>query len=200
MGSAPQIEFWFSIGSTYTYLTVCRLEDVARAAGVAFDWRPFSVRQIMLEQDNVPFATKPVKAAYMWRDIERQAASRGLSPRLPAPYPLTEFDRANKVALVAREEGWCPAYARHAYRLWFEEGFEAGGAENLRLSLEACGQDAVRVLARAGSGQIAQAYEDATSAARRRGIFGVPSFVVGSELFWGDDRLEDAVAWALAQD
>jgi 2-hydroxychromene-2-carboxylate isomerase len=64
------IDFWFSTGSTYTYLTVSRLPKIAAAAeGVRFNWRPFSVRAIMREQNNIPFAGKPVKSAYMWRDI-----------------------------------------------------------------------------------------------------------------------------------
>jgi 2-hydroxychromene-2-carboxylate isomerase len=62
-GETPVIEFWFSIGSTYTYLSVMRLAEVERSRGIAFRWRPFSVGQIMIEMDNIPFRTKPVKAA-----------------------------------------------------------------------------------------------------------------------------------------
>ena len=71
------IDFWVSIGSTYSYLSVMRLADVERETGVSFDWRPFSVRAIMIEMDNIPFAKKPVKARYMWRDIERRAGKFG---------------------------------------------------------------------------------------------------------------------------
>jgi 2-hydroxychromene-2-carboxylate isomerase len=188
-----RIEFWFSIGSTYTYLTVMRLDAVAQQAGVAFDWRPFSVRAIMREMDNIPFANKPVKAAYMWRDIERRAASRGLAPRLPAPYPLREFDLANRVALVGCAEGWGPAYVTEAYRRWFESGEEPGLEPGLGAAIRAAGEDPARVIALAEDAATGAAYERATAAARERGIFGAPSFVVGDELFWGDDRLEDAV-------
>ena len=71
---ARTLYFFFFFGSTYTYLSVMRIAKQASAAGVAVRWRPFSVRQIMTEMDNIPFAKKPVKAAYMWRDIERRAA------------------------------------------------------------------------------------------------------------------------------
>ena len=107
--SGPTIEFWFSIGSTYTYLTAMRLEEVAKSSGVEVRWRPFSVRAIMTEQKNIPFMGKPVKMAYMWRDIERRAEAYGFPARGPAPYPLAEFDRANRVAIVANEEGWVGA-------------------------------------------------------------------------------------------
>ena len=59
------MDFWVSIGSTYSYLSVMRLADVAASTGLAFRWRPFNVRAIMREMDNIPFANKPLKAAYM---------------------------------------------------------------------------------------------------------------------------------------
>ncbi|MDO9564645.1 MAG: DsbA family protein, partial [Bradyrhizobium sp.] len=82
------IDFWYSIGSTYTYLSVMRLADVTQSSGVAFRWRPFNVRHIMVEQNNIPFKDKPMKAAYMWRDVQRRAHQYGLFPTIPAPYPL----------------------------------------------------------------------------------------------------------------
>ena len=189
------IDFWFSVGSTYTYLAVMRLEAIAKQSGIRFFPRPFSVRAIMREMDNVPFANKPVKAAYMWRDIGRRAQARGLHPNLPAPYPLREFDRANRVAVVAAEEGWCEAYLRATYRRWFEDGDEAGSEPNLSASIVEAGQEPERVIAAAEAERVARAYADATDAARQLGIFGSPTFVVDGELFWGDDRLEDAVLW-----
>ena len=189
------IEFWFSVGSTYTYLSVMRLAEVERVSGIPFVWRPFSVRQIMIEMDNIPFRTKPVKAAYMWRDIERRAAIYGLSARVPAPYPLQEWDTANRVAVLGAEEGWVADYARATYRRWFEEGQEPGIEPNLSDSLREIGQDPARVLERAAGPEIGAAYEAATERARKLGIFGSPTFVLGNELFWGDDRLDDAIAW-----
>lgn len=189
------MDFWFSIGSTYSYLSVMRLAEVSASTGIGFRWRPFNVRAIMREMDNIPFANKPVKAAYMWRDIERRAARYGLHQRLPAPYPLQELELANRVAIVAAGEGWIENYARAAYRRWFEEGQPAGSEPNMTRSLEECGQDAGRVLALANSTFSHEALDAATNAARELGIFGSPTFVVGRELFWGDDRLEDAIAW-----
>ena len=106
------IDFGFSVGSTYPYLAVMRLAEVERASGITFRWRPFSVRQIMLEMDNIPFRTKPVKAAYMWPDIERRAALCGLPAQVPAPYPLIKMDVANRVAVLAAAEGWLADYGR----------------------------------------------------------------------------------------
>ena len=189
------IDFWFSIGSTYSYLTVMRLSAVEAAQGVAFDWRPFDVRSIMLEQDNIPFAKKPVKAAYMWRDIARRAAGYGLPARLPAPYPLEDLARANRVALVGMREGWGRDYVVETYRIWFQVGQPAGSEPNLGRSLHRIGQDPERVTCLADAPESKRALAQETEAAKAAGIFGSPSFVVGAEVFWGDDRLEDAIAW-----
>ncbi|MGC2411161.1 MAG: 2-hydroxychromene-2-carboxylate isomerase [Stellaceae bacterium] len=189
------IDFWFSIGSTYTYLSVMRLAEVEQTSGIAFRWQPFSVRQIMIEMDNIPFRTKPVKAAYMWRDIERRAEMHGLRARVPAPYPLAQWDVANRVAVLGASEGWVADYARATYRRWFQDGLEPGSEPNLSDSLHEIGQDPSRVTALAATPEIAAAYEAATDTARKLGIFGSPTFAVDRELFWGDDRLDDAIAW-----
>ncbi len=189
------IDFWFSTGSTYTYLTVSRLQQVEKATGVRFNWRPFSVRALMREQNNIPFATKPIKTGYMWRDIERRAAMYGLEAKVPAPYPLKEFDLANRLALLGLEEGWGKPYIVASYRRWFVDGQEPALEPNLSASLEEAGQDAPRVVPLAASDKIGQAYTDATDEARRLGLFGSPTFAVDGELFWGDDRLDDALSW-----
>ena len=189
------IDFWFSVGSTYTYLAVMRLPDVEQRTGVRFRWRPFSVRTIMREMDNVPFATKPIKMAYMWRDVERRAALHGLPVQVPAPYPLKEFDLANRIAVLGEREGWCADYVRGTYRRWFQEGQEAGSEPNLSATLSEIGQDPARVIATAQGDAIGQAYDAATAEARQLNVFGAPTFVVQGERFWGDDRLEDAISW-----
>lgn len=191
-----RIDFWFSIGSTYTFLAVMRAGPLSEREGVTLDWRPFSVRALMIEQDNIPFRDKPLKAAYMWRDIARRAEMYGFAAKTPAPYPLTQWDLANQIAVLAAREGWCEAYAVDTYRRWFQQGLEPATQPNLDESLRALGQNPGRVVAAAMSDEIAAAYRAATNEARSLGLFGAPSFVVGREVFWGDDRFEDAIAWA----
>jgi len=193
-----EIEFWFSIGSTYTYLSVTRLKEVEQKFEVKFYWQPFSVRKIMLEMDNVPFPpTKQVKADYMWRDIERRASSYGFEAKVPTPYPLKKFDLANKIAVIGMQEGWCSDYVIATYRRWFVAGLEPGSEPNVSESLREIDQDPERVLELAADETIAKTYLSQTEQAHSKNIFGSPSFIVDGELFWGDDRLEDAVNWAL---
>ncbi|MGI1660995.1 2-hydroxychromene-2-carboxylate isomerase [Palleronia sp. KMU-117] len=191
-----RIDFWFSIGSTYSYLSVMRLGQVAAETGIDFVWRPFNVRAIMVAQNNIPFANKPVKTAYMWRDIARRAGKYGLAPRLPAPYPIADLPLANQVALIGMREGWGSAYVRETYRLWFEEGEVAGAEPNLSRAIAAAGQEPEGVLARAAGEEAVAALAQETERAMALGIFGSPSFVVDGEVFWGDDRLDDAISWA----
>ena len=102
---AQPIDFWFSIGSLYTYLTVMRIDRVEDVSDISFRWRPFSVRAIMIEMDNRP-VSKPKKLEYMWRDIERRAVMYDNEFEGRPPYPLKDFDLVNRVAAVGAAEGW----------------------------------------------------------------------------------------------
>ena len=191
------IDFWYSIGSTYTYLSVMRFAEVARTTGVSFRWRPFNVRHFMIEQDNIPFKDKTVKTAYMWRDVERRARRYGLMPMLPAPYPLHGLVLANQIAVLGAIEGWAERYRRAAYRHWFKGGEPAGEEPNIFGSLREIGQDPGRVLDLATAPPLVKALAEATDEAMALRVFGSPIFVVAGEVFWGDDRLDDAVQWAI---
>ncbi len=190
-----QLTAWLSIGSTYTYLTALRLERVIAKHDVDILVKPISIRSIMKEMDNSPFPpSKPEKVKYMWRDIERRAAVYGLpTPKVPAPYPLEHFDRANLFGVQMAKQGIYFDYLKETYTSWFLNGNEAGGAENL---MQCCGRlrlDYEAMLAAADSSDTRQTYEQNTKEARQFGIFGVPSFSINDEIFWGDDRLEDAL-------
>jgi len=193
-----QLDFFLFVGSTYTYLSVYRADALAALRGVELRWRPFSVRSIMLEQNNRPFIGKPVKMAYMWRDLERRAARHGVPFKSPPRYPIDMDERANRVATVAAREGWCPEFVKAAYAEWFLADSDPGAPEHLTAVLRRLGRDAGDVLARADSDEIRAVYAAETEAARALGIFGSPTFVDGSEIFWGDDRLDDALEWCTA--
>jgi len=193
--AGADIDFWFTMGSTYSFLSVMRLAEVERSSGLSFRWRPFHLLIILQEMKHVPFADKPAKSAYMWRDIERRAAMHGFPVRLPAPYPVRQSVAANLVAIVGMQEGWGADFVRAAYRRWFELGQETGSEPNISESLRDIGQSPDRVLKLAGGDDAKTMLANETDAARALGIFGSPTFSVGRELFWGDDRLEDAVSW-----
>ena len=140
---------------------------------VRFRWRPFNARAIMQEMNSIPFATEPIKLAYMWRDVERRAFQYGIPFTVSPSYPLKQFDLANRVAVLGSMEGWCPDYVRATYRRWFHDGEEAGGEPNLSESLIEIGQEPSRVISLAQSDRIGDAYQVATDEARRLNVFGL---------------------------
>ena len=149
----------------------------------------------MGENGNSPFVGKPVKIACMWRDMERRAAEHGLPIAVPAPYSLAELELANRIAVLGEQEGWCADYVRATYRRWFQAGEAPGEAPNLPAGLAEIGRDPDDVTTRAQDEAVGAALAANTDAVKAAGVFGSPSFVVGGELFWGDDRLEAALAW-----
>jgi 2-hydroxychromene-2-carboxylate isomerase len=196
---AGALDFFFFYGSTYTYLTAMRIEETAARAGVSVRWRPFNVRQIMIEQNNIPFRGKPMKMRYMWRDIERRAAHYGIPYLKEPPYPVDPENLANRVGVLAATQGWCPAYTKATYRAWFIDGKGPGDPDEVAALLNGLGKDAGAVIAEANGQAVRDKYDAETEAARTLGIFGSPTFVVNDEVFWGDDRLDDALAWAVGQ-
>ena len=191
------IDFYFSIGSTYTYLTITRILDVEKKHDVKFNWKPFSVRAIMKEMNNIPFPKEKVnKVNYMWRDIERRAKGYGFFAKTPVPYPLTQFDLANKLAILGLEEGWGVDYVRLTYKRWFQEGKEPAVDPNISEICNELNIDKNKVIEKANSDKIEKKYLTNTENARNNKVFGSPSFIVSNEIFWGDDRMEDAITWS----
>ena len=191
------IDFYFSIGSTYTYLTVTRILNVEKKHGVKFNWKPFSVRAIMKEMNNIPFPKdKKNKVDYMWRDIERRAEGYGFFAKTPVPYPLTEFDLANRLAILGMKEGWGIDYVRLTYKRWFQEGKEPATEPNISEIFKELEIDKEKVISNANSSDIENQYLKNTKSARENKVFGSPSFIVNNEIFWGDDRMEDAITWS----
>ena len=192
-----KIEFWYSIGSTYTYLSTQRLAQIETENEVVFEWCPFSVRSRMIEMENVPFMAekKRDKIDYMWRDVQRRANFYGFDAEVPAPYPLKEFDLANKVAILGKDQGWIKEYTILTYKKWFLEHLEPGLEPNLSSTLKEIGLDSDNVIKQAQKDDIEQKYLINTEMAKNKGIFGSPTFIVENEVFWGDDRCEDAIKW-----
>ena len=192
------ITAWLSIGSTYTFLTALRIKKKIKEEGINLKIKPFSIRQIMKNQNNIPFPPeKRSKVAYMWRDIERRAELYNLpKPNMPAPYPLKNFDIANKVSIVSNNEGWFLDYFEETYKQWFIQGKEAGSEENLQATLTSLGKKLADVIHSANQESIGIKYSSNTKEAMDLGIFGAPSFSVEKEIFWGDDRLEDAIHYS----
>ncbi len=191
------IDFYFSIGSTYTYLSVTRILDIEKKHQVKFNWIPFSVRIIMKEMNNIPFPKdKQNKVDYMWRDIERRAEGYGFFAKTPVPYPLTEFDLANKLAILGLKQGWGIDYVKLTYKRWFQDGKEPATEPNISEIFQELKVDKKKVMEDVMKDEIENQYQQNTNNARDNKVFGSPTFFVGKEIFWGDDRMEDSISWS----
>lgn len=191
-----KIDFFYFFGSVYAGLSVLRMRRLADAAGVEVVWRPFNVRPLMKE-NNVALRTEALKVSYMWRDIERRAAADGLPPLRWPIWPTDPDLLHNKVGMLAADEGWCEDFTLESIRAWFFDGMALGDHACLTHVLGRLGRTTGPTIAAALSERVASLYDANTAAARSHGIFGSPSFVTpDGEVFWGDDRLEEAIAWA----
>jgi 2-hydroxychromene-2-carboxylate isomerase len=193
------LDFWFEFASTYSYPAAMRIAEVAAARGIALRWRPFLLGPIFKTQgwDNSPFNLYPVKGRYMWRDLERICADLSLPFTRPALFPQNTI-LASRVALVGLARDWGEGFCRAVYTAEFDEGRNIGEPEQIADVLTSLGQDAQAIMAEAQSDQIKAALRAQTDEAARLGIFGAPSFVCADgELFWGNDRLDAALDWAL---
>jgi 2-hydroxychromene-2-carboxylate isomerase len=192
-----EIEFWFEFASTYSYLTVMRIEHVAQNAGVQISWKPFLLGPIFAAQgwQDSPFNIYPAKGHYMWRDIERRARLYGVPFRRPSEFPRRGL-LAARVALIAAREGWCPAFAKAVFLANFSADQDISNPACIARLVDALGKNGQEICQAAESAENKVALRQQTETAQERGIFGAPSFLVGAELFWGDDRLEDAISWA----
>jgi 2-hydroxychromene-2-carboxylate isomerase len=195
-----QIEFWFEFASTYSYPAALRVEQSARAAGVEVVWRPFLLGPIFYAQgwNDSPFNIYPAKGRYMWRDLERICTELGLDFRRPSQFPRNGL-LAARVACWFAQEAWAPEFVRRVYGANFAQDRDISDASVIGSILESLGQQPAGVLAAAQSADAKSRLRAETERAQALGIFGAPTFVVDTEVFWGNDRLETAIAWAVGK-
>lgn len=198
MPNRPVLDFWFEFASPYSFLSALRAEALADEAEVSLRWRPFLLGPIFAGQGwaTSPFSLFPNKGRYMWRDLERQTARAGIRLVRPNPFPQNSLVAA-RVALAGREAGWMPAFSRALFRAAFCEGRNIAEEAVLVAALKEAGAEPAQALPAARSEEVKGRLKAETELAKSLGIFGAPTFVSGDgELFWGNDRLEEALAWA----
>jgi len=195
---APSLDFWFEFASVYSYPAATRIAALAQHASVRVRFRPFLLGPIFKAQGWVtsPFNLFPAKGRYMWRDAERVCADLALRFRRPEPFPQSTVLCA-RVALVGLADDWGEDFCRAVYRAEFADGRRIDEPETIRAILADLKVDPDAAIAAAQTPEIKDKLRAETEEAQRLGIFGAPSFrTADGELFWGNDRLEAALAWA----
>jgi len=198
MVMAPVLDFWFDFASTYSYPAAMRIAPLAREAGITVRFRPFLLGPVFKAQgwDTSPFNLYPAKGRNMWRDLERLCGDLNLPFRRPEPFPQNSL-LAARVALVGLNTTWGEEFCRTVFRAEFCEGRQIDDPAVISDILERLQVKSTPVLDAARTDQTKASLRVQTEEARRLGIFGAPSFITeDGELFWGNDRLERALAWA----
>lgn len=192
------MDFWCELASTYTYLTATRIDALTVRAHVEVRWRPFSLGPIFAEAgwQSSPFNVYAEKGRYMWRDVEREAERIGIPFRRPSKFPRNSVP-ASKIALLGVERGWGPRFIQRTMRAEFAEDRDIEKPEVLDEILTELRLDGPAVRDEATSAEHNGALRRCTEEAMRLGIFGAPTFMVGEEMFWGNDRLAHALEWAM---
>ncbi len=199
---SASVTFWFEFASTYSYLSAMRIDAEADKRNVDVIWKPFLLGPIFKAQgwDTSPFRLYPIKGMYMWRDMERRTAKYGLPfkrPTLDDPRAFPQHSvLAARTAIAALHEDWGRDFCRKVYLAEFAEGKDISDPSVIGGCIDAAGGIAEFHLRAAQADAQKSALRANTDDAQAFGIFGAPCFTIDDELFWGDDRLEDALDWA----
>jgi 2-hydroxychromene-2-carboxylate isomerase len=191
------IEFWFDFGSNYSYLSMMRIRGLAAEAGLQVALKPFMLGPIFktLGWETSPFVLQTMKGNYVWRDMQRQCAKFGLRWQRPSVFPRNAL-LAARVALQGEGKPWLGDFCEQVMLANFADDREIGDEALLAGILASIGADAGKILAAARTEACKAALRACTAEAQAHGIFGAPMFFTGGEMFWGNDRLEDAIAHA----
>jgi 2-hydroxychromene-2-carboxylate isomerase len=198
MDTPRTLQVWFDFASNYSYLSVMRLEQAASARGIAVQWKPFLLGPVFqaLGFTGAPFIVQPVKGAYVWHDMRRQCAKYGLPAwRMSSRFPRTAV-LPLRLALLGEAQPWIGAFCCRVMAMNFVDDREVDSPEAMRAVLGELGLPADELLHEAVSDANKLRLREQTAQAQALGIFGAPTFFVGDEMFWGDDRLDDALDWA----
>jgi 2-hydroxychromene-2-carboxylate isomerase len=197
--NTPLIEFWFEFASNYSYLSVMRIEREAARHEVSVQWRPFLLGPIFQSFGwaTSPFVLQPWKTEYVWRDMARQCRKYGLPWQRPSTFPRATLLPA-RVALLGTGQPWMAEFCRQVMQLNFGADRDISSAACVSEVLAQLELPADQIIAEAQAGPNKLRLRAQTELARAKGIFGAPTFFVGEEMFWGNDRLDDALAHAAA--
>lgn len=198
--NAPTLDFWFDFGSNYSYLSAMRIEQAAAAHGVALRWQPFLLGPVFraLGWETSPFVLQKEKGDYVWKDMVRQYRKYGLPWQRPSSFPRAAV-LPLRIALAGAGQPWIGEFCRRTMRLNFAEDRDIDAPETMAALLAEMDLPAHRVIDEALSDANKLRLRRQTETAMEKGIFGAPTFFVGDEMFWGNDRLDDALAFCRAQ-
>jgi 2-hydroxychromene-2-carboxylate isomerase len=184
--------FFYDLGSPYSYLAAERVNTLfTDAVGEPPEWQPVLLGALFKRFGRDSWGNGPGREAGM-RECERRASAYGLPPiQWPEPWPPNTL-YAMRAATFAKEIGRTVSFSLAAFRQAFAAGRDLSQPENVLLAGAASEMHPRAIEAAVGRRQIKERLQAATEVAGDHGVRGVPSMLVSGEVFWGDDRLEEA--------
>ena len=184
---------YYDLGSPYAYLSAERISGLFTDAGLEQpEWQPILLGGLFARFDRGSWARTEARAEGM-AEIERRAAAYGLPPLAwPEPWPGNTLV-AMRAATFAKQTGRSVSFALAAFRQAFAAGRDLSDPDNVMIAAAACELHPNAVLKAIETDIVKNALREATERAGERGVRGVPAVAIGERVFWGDDRLEEAV-------
>jgi len=190
------LEFWFEFGSTYSYPAAMRIQEIAIRHEIQIVYRPFLLGPIFKKQgwDTSPFIVFPAKGIYMWRDLERICEEQEIPFRKPSSFPRNGL-LASRIVCAYENAPWIPEFTKKVYHANFALDQDISSEQVLTQILTDLRINAPEAFEMASLPRTKEILRIQTDLASDLGIFGAPTFRVGNEIFWGNDRLEAAIRW-----
>jgi 2-hydroxychromene-2-carboxylate isomerase len=184
-----RLEYFFDYVSPYAYLADSQVEALAERAGAEIVYRPFFLGGVMQAAKNSPPITVPNKGKYMFSDLTRWSRRYGIDLNPNPHFPVNTL-QAMRAAIAALGDPHFRDFHRAMFRGVWAEGKNLADEGVLAAAIDAAGLDSAAVLARAKEQDVKDTLRRNSEEAVERGAFGAPTFFVGDEMFWGNDRLE----------
>ena len=191
------MQFWFDFASTYSYVAALRVEEACTAASVSLEYKPFLLGPLFEQQLGIrdsPFNVHAERGRYMWRDLERLCEKYDLPWRKPSVFPRNSVLAARVACCAGDAVG---PLVRAIFKANFAEDQDISKPETISALVDSIGGDGKQALELANTPDVKAQLRANTGEAQRMGIFGAPNFIVRGELFFGQDRLEDALGWSI---
>lgn len=185
------IEFFFDVSSPYSYLASTQIDQLEADTGLPVRWRPFLLGGVFKATGNSPPARVPPKASYMLQDLHRWADHYEIPFEMPADFPLNSLTTQRALVATAERDSEAVApLASRLFRAYWADGRDASDPEVVEQIADDLELPAADIVAAADEDDIKDRLRAITDEAVERGAFGAPTFFVGDEMFWGNDRLQ----------
>lgn len=186
-----QVEFYFDVGSPYSYLAYHQLQKIAKAKNAAIIWKPILLGAVFQATGNRSPVEVPAKARYTMLDLQRWAQRFGVSLTMNPNFPINTLPlMRGAVAMQMRDEAQFQRYLAVIFAAMFEKPRNLGLPGEIAAVLQANGFDPTLFLAAINDQAVKDKLKTNSEAAVQRGVFGAPTFFVGEQMFWGQDRLD----------